>query len=91
MCNYDGVHFGCDHNRLLLRNYCHFARNDPNHMCLGVKVIKKEYNDLGYNCPDCVSDGLPEKIPDEELEAKRQAKRAAKAAKAAAEGASGSA
>ena len=41
MCDWEEFIFGCSCSYTKRKNYCHFARNDPNHQCFGVQVLKK--------------------------------------------------
>ena len=40
MCDYEEFLFDCGHSQQRLKSYCHFARNDPNHQCFGVKKLR---------------------------------------------------
>ncbi|KAH6609588.1 hypothetical protein Trco_002934 [Trichoderma cornu-damae] len=43
MCDWEEFLFTCNHSQVRLKSYCHFARNDPNHGCLGVKVLRNSW------------------------------------------------
>ncbi|RTE72530.1 hypothetical protein BHE90_013050 [Fusarium euwallaceae] len=43
MCDWEEFLFLCNHSTLRLKSYCHFARNDPNHQCFGVKVLRNSW------------------------------------------------
>ena len=38
MCDYHLITYTCGHHEYRLIRHCHFARNDPNHQCFGVKT-----------------------------------------------------
>ena len=40
MCDYEEFLYDCGHSQQRLKSYCHFARNDPNHQCFGVKKLR---------------------------------------------------
>ncbi|OTA96366.1 hypothetical protein M434DRAFT_116627 [Hypoxylon sp. CO27-5] len=58
MCDYDEFRFECNHSVCRLKSYCHFARNDPNHVCLGVKKLRDSWLQAGQLCEKCVEDGF---------------------------------
>lgn len=52
MCDWEEFIFGCSCSYTKRKNYCHFARNDPNHQCFGVQVLKKVW-DVPEACDKC--------------------------------------
>ncbi|WJG35323.1 uncharacterized protein FOBCDRAFT_223142 [Fusarium oxysporum Fo47] len=52
MCDWEEFLFACNHSTLRLKSYCHFARNDPNHQCFGVKVLRKSWRQC-VPCDNC--------------------------------------
>lgn len=54
MCDWEEFIFGCSCTYTKRKNYCHFARNDPNHQCFGVQVLKKVW-DVTEACDKCSS------------------------------------
>jgi len=52
MCDYEEFVFTCTHSTIRLKSYCHFARNDPNHQCFGVKKLRNVW-DQNYECERC--------------------------------------
>ncbi|KAH7358465.1 hypothetical protein B0T11DRAFT_104278 [Plectosphaerella cucumerina] len=52
MCDWEEFLFICDHSILRLKSYCHSARNDPNHLCFGVKVLRNSWHQ-GIPCETC--------------------------------------
>lgn len=54
MCDWEEFIFGCSCSYTKRKNYCHFARNDPNHQCFGVQVLKKVW-DVPEACDKCSS------------------------------------
>ncbi|KAM7209198.1 hypothetical protein V8F20_000536 [Naviculisporaceae sp. PSN 640] len=52
MCDYEEFVFTCTHSTIRLKSYCHFARNDPNHQCFGVKKLRNVW-DQNYECENC--------------------------------------
>ncbi|KAJ0163540.1 hypothetical protein CTA2_2823 [Colletotrichum tanaceti] len=54
MCEFEEFLFTCQHSAVRKKTYCHFARNDPNHQCFGVKVLKKTWLQ-GKPCDDCIT------------------------------------
>ena len=54
MCDWEEFLFVCDHSFLRLKSHCHFARNDPNHQCMGVKVLRDSWFQEGELCKTCV-------------------------------------
>ncbi|KAF7542946.1 hypothetical protein G7Z17_g11148 [Cylindrodendrum hubeiense] len=52
MCDFEEFRFTCDHYTVRLKSYCHFARNDPNHQCFGVKTLRNSWRQSGA-CEDC--------------------------------------
>ncbi|ORY59454.1 uncharacterized protein BCR38DRAFT_57419 [Pseudomassariella vexata] len=57
MCDWEEFRFECNHSVVKLKSYCHFARNDPNHQCLGVKVLRKSWKQDFQLCDDCTAQG----------------------------------
>ncbi|KAK8113631.1 uncharacterized protein PG998_001877 [Apiospora kogelbergensis] len=53
MCDYEEFIFDCEHSVVRLKSHCHFARNDPNHECFGVKVLRHSWPQHGKLCDDC--------------------------------------
>ncbi|KAI0425952.1 hypothetical protein F5Y09DRAFT_346176 [Xylaria sp. FL1042] len=43
MCDFEEFVFICNHSVTRLKSHCHFARNDPNHQCFSVKVLRSSY------------------------------------------------
>ncbi|KAI5926990.1 hypothetical protein F4810DRAFT_706948 [Camillea tinctor] len=43
MCDWEEFRFVCNHSTLRLKSYCHYARNDPNHNCYGVKMLRDSW------------------------------------------------
>ncbi|KAI0896759.1 hypothetical protein F4806DRAFT_440213 [Annulohypoxylon nitens] len=58
MCDYDEFLFECKHSVCRLKSYCHFARNDPNHICLGVKKLRDSWLQTGQLCEKCIERGF---------------------------------
>lgn len=54
MCDWEEFLFLCNHSTLRLKSYCHFARNDPNHQCFGVKVLRNSWRQC-VPCDDCAA------------------------------------
>ncbi|CAN8105740.1 unnamed protein product [Discula destructiva] len=54
MCDWEEFIFGCTCTYTKRKNYCHFARNDPNHQCFGVQVLRKVW-DVPEACDRCAS------------------------------------
>jgi hypothetical protein len=52
MCDLEEFLFSCGHNTFRLKSYCHFARNDPNHQCFGVKQLRDSWTQV-YECESC--------------------------------------
>ncbi|KAI1502793.1 hypothetical protein F5X99DRAFT_377411 [Biscogniauxia marginata] len=57
MCDWEEFLFVCNHSTLRLKSYCHFARNDPNHQCYGVKMLRDSWLQEGQLCDDCLASG----------------------------------
>ncbi|KAK3945927.1 hypothetical protein QBC46DRAFT_336095 [Diplogelasinospora grovesii] len=53
MCDYEEFIFTCTHSTVRLKSYCHFARNDPNHQCFGVKKLRNVW-DQDFECERCM-------------------------------------
>ncbi|KAF6816262.1 hypothetical protein CSOJ01_03111 [Colletotrichum sojae] len=53
MCDFEEFLFTCNHSIVRLKSYCHFARNDPNHQCFGVKVLRNSWQQ-NTPCDNCV-------------------------------------
>ncbi|KAI0601240.1 hypothetical protein F4775DRAFT_589454 [Biscogniauxia sp. FL1348] len=58
MCDWEEFLFVCNHSTLRLKSYCHFARNDPNHQCFGVKMLRNSWFQDGQLCDACLEKGL---------------------------------
>ncbi|KAL0942506.1 uncharacterized protein CTRU02_200392 [Colletotrichum truncatum] len=58
MCDFEEFLFTCEHSTVRLKSYCHFARNDPNHQCFGVKVLRNSWQQ-STPCDNCVSNWQP--------------------------------
>ncbi|KAH9900143.1 hypothetical protein F4778DRAFT_782257 [Xylariomycetidae sp. FL2044] len=58
MCDWEEFLFVCRHSTLRLKSYCHFARNDPNHQCLGVKKLRDSWYQDNQLCDDCLANGF---------------------------------
>lgn len=56
MCQYEELTFRCGHKVLRVCKYCHFARNDPLHQCMGSWSIKRRTTIPGEDCPTCVAE-----------------------------------
>ncbi|KAF3760474.1 hypothetical protein M406DRAFT_244396, partial [Cryphonectria parasitica EP155] len=54
MCDWEEFIFGCSCSYTKRKTYCHFARNDPNHQCFGVQVLRKVW-DVPEACDRCMS------------------------------------
>ncbi|EFQ29136.1 uncharacterized protein GLRG_04280, partial [Colletotrichum graminicola M1.001] len=54
MCDWEEFLFTCNHSIVRLKSYCHFARNDPNHQCFGVKVLRNSWRQ-SVPCDNCIS------------------------------------
>lgn len=54
MCDWEEFIFGCACSYTKRKSYCHFARNDPNHQCFGVQVLKKVW-DVPEPCDRCAA------------------------------------
>ncbi|KAL8724224.1 MAG: hypothetical protein Q9166_008069 [cf. Caloplaca sp. 2 TL-2023] len=54
MCNFERITYHCRHQIFRRYAYCHFARNDPVHACFGVKVLKREWDQVEEDCDDCI-------------------------------------
>lgn len=52
MCDYEEFLFACGCSTFRLKSYCHFARNDPNHQCFGVKKLRDTW-DQASDCEAC--------------------------------------
>lgn len=52
MCDYEEFLFACGCSTFRLKSYCHFARNDPNHQCFGVKKLRDSW-DQATDCEAC--------------------------------------
>ncbi|KAL2353093.1 hypothetical protein BJ546DRAFT_127192 [Cryomyces antarcticus] len=55
MCQYEAITFRCGHTMRRLIKYCHYARNDPNHECLGAWSVARSFTMPNDDCPPCVS------------------------------------
>ncbi|KAI1081189.1 hypothetical protein F5B20DRAFT_537184 [Whalleya microplaca] len=58
MCDYDEFRFECNHSVCRLKSYCHSARNDPNHLCYGVKKLRESWLQTGQLCEMCMQKGF---------------------------------
>lgn len=54
MCDWEEFIFCCSCSYTKRKNYCHFARNDPNHKCFGVQVLRKVW-EVPETCEKCSS------------------------------------
>ncbi|KFH44747.1 hypothetical protein ACRE_044640 [Hapsidospora chrysogenum ATCC 11550] len=52
MCDWEEFVFTCNHSAIRLKSYCHFARNNSNHACPSVKVLRKCWRQ-GVPCESC--------------------------------------
>ncbi|KAK1771205.1 hypothetical protein QBC33DRAFT_236543 [Phialemonium atrogriseum] len=52
MCDYEEFLFACGCSTIRLKSYCHFARNDPNHQCFGVKKLRNSWEQV-KDCEAC--------------------------------------
>ena len=52
MCDFEEFLFDCRHSEIRLKSWCHFARNEPNHRCHGVKVLRNTWPQLRL-CDPC--------------------------------------
>ncbi|RYC61083.1 hypothetical protein CHU98_g5111 [Xylaria longipes] len=57
MCDFEEFVFECQHSVVKLKSHCHFARNDPNHQCFGVKMLRESWRQDGQLCDNCVAKG----------------------------------
>ncbi|KAI1439224.1 hypothetical protein GGR50DRAFT_8930 [Xylaria sp. CBS 124048] len=57
MCDWEEFLFVCSHSELRLKSHCHSARNDPNHQCFGVKVLRHSWFQDGQLCDNCLASG----------------------------------
>ncbi|KAK1593229.1 uncharacterized protein LY79DRAFT_590063 [Colletotrichum navitas] len=62
MCDWEEFLFTCNHSIVRLKSYCHFARNDPNHQCFGVKVLRNSWRQ-SVPCDNCMSAWRDQKNP----------------------------
>ncbi|KAK2038100.1 hypothetical protein LZ31DRAFT_139336 [Colletotrichum somersetense] len=62
MCDWEEFLFTCNHSIVRLKSYCHFARNDPNHQCFGVKVLRNSWRQ-NVPCDNCISAWLAQENP----------------------------
>ncbi|MCJ1444436.1 MAG: hypothetical protein MMC23_004938 [Stictis urceolatum] len=53
MCHFEKITYRCAHYETHRIAHCHFARNDPLHICSGVQVMKKERSEPGEDCENC--------------------------------------
>lgn len=53
MCDYDEFVFICGHSQFRLKTYCHYARNDRQHHCFGVKKLRNIWDQSDY-CDKCL-------------------------------------
>lgn len=53
MCHFERTHFRCAHSETHRIAHCHFARNEPLHVCSGVQVMKKERWAAAEDCENC--------------------------------------
>ncbi|KAI1273779.1 hypothetical protein F5Y07DRAFT_402054 [Xylaria sp. FL0933] len=58
MCDYEEFLFVCGHSVTRLKSHCHFARNDPNHQCFSVKVLKCSWYQQSTLCENCLRAGM---------------------------------
>lgn len=58
MCDYEEFRFECGDSDVRLKSHCHFARNDPNHQCFSVKVLRKTWLQENQICDKCTGKGL---------------------------------
>ena len=54
MCYFELVTYHCQHQVHRRCSYCHFARNDQNHACFGVKVLRRTVPEPREDCDACV-------------------------------------
>ncbi|PHH90429.1 hypothetical protein CDD83_3666 [Cordyceps sp. RAO-2017] len=54
MCDWEEFLYSCNHSVLRLKSYCHFARNEPDHQCYGVKVLRNSWQQ-GVLCEKCTA------------------------------------
>ncbi|OHW92579.1 hypothetical protein CSPAE12_08947 [Colletotrichum incanum] len=54
MCDWDEFLFTCGHSIIRKKSYCHFSRNDPNHQCFGVKVLRNSWQQ-NVMCDNCIA------------------------------------
>ena len=52
MCSFELMTYPCQHHVFRRCSYCHFARNDEDHACRGVKVLKRTRQDSS-DCDAC--------------------------------------
>lgn len=53
MCYYEKIDFRCGHSQYRKIEYCHFARNDPNHQCFGPWNVKRSWKQDKDDCDAC--------------------------------------
>ncbi|KAH8912009.1 hypothetical protein BR93DRAFT_963221 [Coniochaeta sp. PMI_546] len=71
MCDMEEFLFTCGHNTFRLKSYCHFARNDPNHQCFGVKVLRATWRQTNQ-CELCRT-GQPQPQQQQQQQQQQQA------------------
>ena len=54
MCNFETTTFRCGHAVIHRSAWCHHARNDPNHICSGVQVMKTHRLVESEDCNNCI-------------------------------------
>ncbi|KAJ6443257.1 UDP-glucose 6-dehydrogenase [Purpureocillium lavendulum] len=54
MCDWDEFLFACNHSVFRLKWHCHSARNDPNHRCYRVQVLRNSWRQARL-CDDCIA------------------------------------
>ncbi|KAI9790506.1 MAG: hypothetical protein M1816_005013 [Peltula sp. TS41687] len=53
MCEYELLHYAaCGHHEFRFLRYCHQARMDPDHLCLGVRTVKRQFT-IPSLCEGC--------------------------------------
>ncbi|OAA68238.1 hypothetical protein SPI_00433 [Niveomyces insectorum RCEF 264] len=54
MCEFEEFLFNCECSKIRLKSYCHAARNDPNHQCFRVKILRNVW-EQGRDCDECIA------------------------------------
>lgn len=57
MCDWEEFLFTCNHSAVRLKSYCHFARNNQDHSCPSVKVLRKSWQQT-VPCEHCTGEWM---------------------------------